>query len=471
MEYIESYGSLFEMARQENYNQYNSKYYQGFALTDKKTDFTNILNNYLQKIVLTGSNAGINFQGNLKRLGKNIIECITGDYEIGVGDIDFEELTNHAETIASIVAYSNKSELTDLMQTPDKLAEGLVSGTIASGLIQSEKQNLAKQRFEGLGSNIKTFFNNSLHNILTINEKIANGLAHIAGLDNEESKNLNANIVGKFIGGLGYEFLSGTLANKRHFTDVRNSKSMQKKIEEEGILHFSSPETINKIMESKKVKQSSFLISDLTRKKSFFFAGTPSFEDLLINIPAYDVMTAIRIHPTEEQINNLKYRAINDRAVVHDGDFEFNPEQAEIAYFGLMYDREKGGIYLGEISEEEAKDFKVSEEVKNAYHYGTKKNSFIDNIKINAYGFYAEYKHHQKLLQMRETLREHGITSFRDVNDATLVELGDFEQAYISTKDKSVERRNLFASIKDKIAKIKNPKKESKEEQREDELY
>ena len=59
MEYIESYGSLFEMARQENYNQYNSKYYQGFALTDKKTDFTNILNNYLQKIVLTGSNAGI----------------------------------------------------------------------------------------------------------------------------------------------------------------------------------------------------------------------------------------------------------------------------------------------------------------------------------------------------------------------------------------------------------------------------
>ena len=40
-------------------------------------------------------------------------------------------------------------------------------------------------------------------------------------------------------------------------------------------------------------------------------------------------------------MKELKYRALNDRAVVKDGDFEFSNEQAEIAYFGLMYDKEK----------------------------------------------------------------------------------------------------------------------------------
>lgn len=52
---------------------------------------------------------------------------------------------------------------------------------------------------------------------------------------------------------------------------------------------------------------------------------------------------------------------------------------------------------------------------------------------------------------MESILREKGIRSFRDVNDATLVELADIEQAYVSTRDKSVDRHTLFSSIKDRL--------------------
>ena len=343
-------------------------------------------------------------------------------------------------------------------------ADGVVDGAVASDLIPSEnKKEVAKSKFQSSNEKIKTFFKNSIYNITHLNTKVANFIAHITKMDSEESQELNTNLFGKAVGGMVYEFLSGTLEKKRHFTDVTNSKSMLEKIESEGIVHFSSSEGVDKIMNSGKVKQSSFLVSDLTKNKSFFFAGAPTFEDLLINIPAYDVMTAVRIKPTPEQIKDLKYRAINDRAIVKDGDFRFNKNQAEVVYYGLKFDEEKKQIYLGELTKEEAKDFKVSDEVRNAYHYEGKKSKLSEKVKMNIYGFYAEYKHHQKLLQMEETLRQNEITGFRNVNDRTLVELGDIEQAYIDTKDKSVERKSLITLIKSKMRRNKENDK-SKED-------
>ena len=90
-------------------------------------------------------------------------------------------------------------------------------------------------------------------------------------------------------------------------------------------------------------------------------------------------------------------------------------------------------------------------------------------MKMNTYGMFAEYKHHQKLLQMQSVLRENGI-DFRDVNDATLVELADIEQAYLTTKDNSVDRRTLFSSIKEKLNLQRNPR-ESERENEGNELY
>lgn len=445
LEDVYTFANVFEKVRNNNYDLNRKNSIQG----DSKITFFTILNNYLQSII----SEKIDIDGitvKTKTLAERIIEHITGDYEIGVGDIDFEELTENSEIISSVVAYSNENGLRQLLSDGNinELADGIVDGVVASDLINSEYQEKAINNFRLSSEKVKAFFKNSIHNITHLNEKVTDLIAHIAKMDTEESKELNSNIAGKAIGGIAYVLFSGTLMKKRHFTPVTNSKSMLEQIEKEGILHFTSPETAGKIMKNKTIKTSPFLESDATRKKCFFFAGAPTFEDLVINIPAYDVMTAVKINPTEEQMQQLKYRALNDRAVVQDGDFQIEEGQAEIVYYGLMYDKEKRGIYLGKLTEEEAKDFQVSEEVRNAYHYVGKKSTLLDNIKLNAYGFYAEYKHHQKLLRMEAALRERGINDFRNVNDETLVELADIERAYIDTADKSVARRRLFEIIK-----------------------
>lgn len=442
----------------------NAQNYELFSKDTKAGNFTNILNNYLQNITNYKLKNFVPMKEKIISLGKHMVEHLTGDYEIGLGESTFEEQDRKAEVLTDIIAYSDNDYLESMLKNNQEkeLAQIVIDGSITSGIISDleneELQAKAGRNFDNSDEKMKAFFLKAFHNIIHLNRTIANGVAHITGMDKEESMELNHNIAGKIVGGIAYDLLSGTLVSKRHFTSVQNSKSMLKTIKDEGVLHFCSPSTAEKIMDSGKVKKSSVYISDLTAPKSFFFGGIPKFEDLLINVPAYDVMTAVRIRPTEEQMKTLKYRALNDRAVVKDGDFEFGKEQAEIAYFGLMYDKEKDSIYLGELGKEEAENFQVSEEVRKTYHYNPGKNKFIDSVKMNAYGVYAEYRHHQKLIQMEQMLKQRGFKDgFRNVSDEFLVELGDIGEAYISTKEEK-PKAGLLTTIKNMFQKITQAK-------------
>lgn len=438
----------------------NTQNYELFPKDTKAGNFTNILNNYLQNVISYKLKDFVPMKERIISLGKHMVEHLTGDYEIGLGEETFEEQDRNAEMLTNIIAYSDNKMLENILKDNQEreLAQVTIDASISLGIIADlENENIqtkAEQNFNHSDEKMKVFFLKAFDNIIHLNRTIANGVAHITGMDKEASMGLNKNIAGKVIGGIAYELLSGTLVSKRHFTPVQNSKSMLETIRNEGILHFSSPSTCEKIMESGKVKKSNVYISDLTAPKSFFFGGVPKFEDLLINIPAYDVMTAVRIKPNEEQMKDLKYRALNDRAVVKDGDFEFNKEQAEIAYFGLMYDEEKRSIYLGELSKEEAVNFQVSEKVKETYCYNPRKNKFMDSVKMNAYGVYAEYRHHQKLLQMEQKLRQRGVKDgFRNVSDEFLVELGDIGEAHINTKEEKKPKADLLTTIKNMFQK------------------
>lgn len=431
-----SIASLIDGINRENYDFFNKNSRNNIE------KFEELISNYLGKILEYKFSDEKTIKDKVAFISKRIIEHLTGDYEIGLGDKTFEELDKDAQSFGIIMGYANNDEIKELesLET-NEIADTLVDGNIAYGMIELDENNTKKatNNFSVKHTKLREFFNNSVRNILTINEKMATLIANMAGMNSEKSQGLNDNIAGKLIGGLAYEFLSGTLISKRHFTSIENSNIMKELIEKEGLLHFTSPSNIEKILESGKIKASNFLVSDATREKSFFFAGTPKFEDLLINIPAYDVMTAIRINPNEEQIKELKYRALNDRAVVKDGEFTFFKEQAEVAYFGLQYDKEEARIFLGEISSEEAKTFKVSDEVKKAFSYKPKGNSLVDNLKINAYGFFAEYKHHQSLLRFQEEMRKRGIKDFRDVSEKDLFDMTDLEEASISKKDEELK--------------------------------
>lgn len=430
------------------------------------TVFKDSLNEYLSKIL---ERKNIKIVGDkINSICDGISSIITGNYEIGKNDT-FEKADSRAESIGIVIGYSDEEKLKELLEDVDEFVQTVGNGSVASGIIFNEEDEInkdkiadANNRFSQRKKNFKEFFKESLYNVMHVNEKIANLIAYLSCMDKEESNELNKNIAGKLVGGIFYEFLSGTLIEKRHFTDVTRSKSIIEKINSEGLLHFSSLDTCKKIIESGNVKASDFMTSDMTKKKSFFFAGIPKFEDVLINIPATNVMTAVRIKPNEEQINNLKYRALNDRAVTNDGKFSFSQDQVDIAYYGLMYNEKERNIYLGEITEEQAKNYIPPQEVKKMYKYANK-SGFVEYMKLNAYGFYAEYKHHQKLLALKKQMREKGLT-YRDLDDSTLVDLADFEQAYVETKDDAVERKNILEKIKERIHKKDNPGKDNLEE-------
>ena len=422
---IDSFNSqisnMNEEARTDNYN-----------ITKEKNslDFKQYINNYLQKV----SNfkfSDINFSERLKNLGDSIYSYFSGNYEIGTSDMTFENLDSQAELISDTLSYSDVDQLKNLLDSGQEgdLAKVLVDGTLTANLDQNIS-NKALENFNRSSETLIKFFKTTLKNIKNANQVFANMLAKATKLDSVESENLNGNLLGKFVGTFGYEFLSGTLMNKRKFTPVTNSKIMLDTIQNDGILHFTSPSTADKIMESGMIKKSGILTSDMTSPKSFFFGGTPTFEDLLINVPAYDVMTAVKIHPTAEQISQLKYRPLNDRAVVYDGDFHFDPGQAEIVYYGLAYDKENNNIFLKQITKEEAQNYHVSEEVKSAYNYNIKGNSLVDEIKMNIYGLYAEYKHHQRLQQFVAQWEQKGI-KLNEISDQELYDLWNIKQSTI----------------------------------------
>ncbi len=414
-EYVNNIALALEQARLENYEQYEL-YCKAHKPFSKKLEVKNLYQNYINKILnlrLTETKA---FEM-AKTLSKRLVEHITGNYDIGFNK-EYEEIDSDIETISNLIA---NSEISDLEKTDS--VETIVDGSVSNGLIYEEQKEKGQELFNKRSEKLKLIFEKSLYNLTHANQILANYLAKLVQMD--KSNGLNQNIAGKFLGGIAYELLSGTLVSKRHFTNVTNSQTMLDTINKDGIVHFTSLETANKIMESGYVKPSNFLESDLTAKKSFFFAGTPTLEDILINIPAYHVMTAVKIKPTEEQIKNLKYRVINDGAVTYDGKFTFDKNNAYIAYYGMKFNKETNSLYMQEISEEEAKNYQVSEEVKKNYNYNPK--SIISNIKMNAYGLYAEYKHHQKLQQV---LKACGM-DIHKLDDQTLNEVRTFEEAQV----------------------------------------
>lgn len=330
----------------------------------------------------------VDLESKSSKFCKSAVEHLTGNYNYGLGNKTFEELDSIAKSVSLPIAYADGHEL----ESPE-LSETIVDGNIMMGAIPTDSQMVqtAKESYLQRPEAAKVFFQNAIENMKRAGERFfdfVNKASHSKGYDN-----LN-----------GLISLLEVSYEKRHFVPVQNSQGMQKKIQNEGIIHFTAPSNLEKIMESGSIKSSGFANSYYTKGKSFFFAGVPNFENLIINLSPHDVMTAIKIMPTNEQISQLNYRALNDKAITHDGDFNFSPEQAKIVYYGLKYDKENDKAYYAEISEDEAKNFQVSDEVKKLR---------MGKLK---YGLAVEYKHHKKILELKKKMKEHGINNFYEIS-------------------------------------------------------
>lgn len=287
-----------------------------------------------------------------------------------------------------IIPISDRLSFTDnlgeVLTSEDALNEytmGIVSDSILNDEIQTSKKNVAFERFQSLSEKIKNKISNIKQNIVDNCEQFAN-------------KDINFWV--KSILGFTADFIGGNLLSKLYYDKVSHNEDMFNKIKEEGIIHFTSKEAVGKILNSDKnyIKSSGLLLSG-GKKRSYFFAGIPSFDNYTVNIYSNNVIYGVRIHPTDEQIQELEYREYNDLAVANRGDFVFDKSQAEPVYCGLKIDA-NGNPYYEEITEEEALNYQISDELKKVYNGN---GTILHHIMCNALGFYYEYQNYTRLIK------------------------------------------------------------------------
>jgi len=308
---------------------------------------------------------------------------------IATDNLTNEQIESIVEPFIDKISFANDADLINIMDSKEDqqlLSIGLVDDAIINEEITVTNTEQAKNKYNLLPEKITNIISNIKQNIIEKAKNFGNKVESIEQLDFWSKSAL----------GLIADIFGGNLISKMIYLDVNKSEDMINKIREEGIVHFTSEHNVNKILNSgdNYIKASSSTLSG-GKGKSYFFAGLPSFKDITINIYSYNVMYGVRIYPTEEQIKDLIYREYNDKAVAHTGNFHFKPEQVKKVFYGLKMDENKN-LFYEEITEEQAKNYQVSEEVKNFYNGD---NSLRHKVMCNAFGFYYEFENYMKLIK------------------------------------------------------------------------
>ena len=304
-------------------------------------------------------------------------------------DLSKEKIEQLVEPLIDKLAFIIDSDLEtikDFSQEQQLLSIGVVNDTIADDEIKGLDSVSAKNKLNQLPENILNIISNIKSNILNKSKKFLEKIELVQKVDFWTKATL----------GLILDLFGGNLISKLVYLNVNENDQMLEKIKNEGIVHFTSNANADKILNSgdNYIKSSGIMLSG-GKKRTYFFAGLPSFKDITINIYSYNVMYGVRIKPTAEQLEKLTYREYNDKAVAYNRDFHFSSEQVEKVYYGLKIDEEKN-LFYEEITEEQAKNYRVSDELRKIYNGD---GSLKHKLMCNAYGFYYELGNYIKLLK------------------------------------------------------------------------
>ena len=136
------------------------------------------------------------------------------------------------------------------------------------------------------------------------------------------------------------------------YKNVSSNNELSQKILENGLYHLTSLESAQKIIDSGYVKTGHR--TSYGAKKTFFFAGEPTLNDVVQNINNFETQkVAVKFNVNEDTISNLVYRKFTDKAIANYGDFHFNANDAKIVYLGLQ--EENGRLVYKEINESDFK--------------------------------------------------------------------------------------------------------------------
>lgn len=142
-------------------------------------------------------------------------------------------------------------------------------------------------------------------------------------------------------------------------TELTNDVNLSNKALNEGLLHFTSLDSAQKIIDSGEIRASKGKLPLwYDTNKAYMFAGIPEYSQLAINMgdSPSTVMVAVKVKPTDAQLGDLKFRYMDDFAVSHKGNFKFDSNQADLVYFGITRDAD-GNLKYREISKEMAENY------------------------------------------------------------------------------------------------------------------
>lgn len=175
-----------------------------------------------------------------------------------------------------------------------------------------------------------------------------------------------------------------TLSKMKNVDITPNSKIF-KKIQDQGLYHFTDEVSAKKILDSGYIKESSHFTS-YGKKRTFMFAGVPSVEATCLNDVFDYKKTAVKLHPSDTEIGNLQYRKYSDSAVSSLGNYDITNSSPEIAY--LVLKEQDGALKYVEVT-------KVEYDNYNPHFNDNVINKTVENVKKKLYqtrvGISAEY--------------------------------------------------------------------------------
>ena len=143
-----------------------------------------------------------------------------------------------------------------------------------------------------------------------------------------------------------------SIFQKLIYLDVKNNSQLSSDIVRNGLYHFTTEENAAKILQSGYVKKSDYITS-YGKKKSFFFNGIPDIADVAINLSSIaQTQVAVKFDISESEVSDFRYRAYDDRAITHDGNYNFDNNNARLAYLALQFDENNKLVYR-EVSKQE----------------------------------------------------------------------------------------------------------------------
>ena len=237
-----------------------------------------------------------------------------------------------------------------------------------------------------------------------------------------------------------------SIASRMVHTKVENDKQVIDKILSDGIYHITSLDNANKIIDSGHITPSSNLIS-LGRKKCFFFAGTPNYDQICSNCAnsatKYEFY-AIKVIPNKEELSLFKQRSLNDGAITFLGKCDLPKDRANIVQ--MVFDLDKDNKV---ISRE-----KTEEEIENGDYIPSK--MLLEKLKLS----------NNKKLEMVEKLggayiKEFGFVGkkissvvkdvFRKIYGEKTLMLDTPKEDKIVTKNEDSDENKFIASLKQQI--------------------